>query len=486
MKPRVTRNRASPRRALDLARGALDNRPMDQPPSTAPLTVPELNRRIAAQLKGLGPLEVEGELQGLKRAPSGHVYFDLVEGREARVSCVVWKSQVRSAAGPTKPKDGDRVVVSGRLNVYAPRGNYSMVVERIRPVGVGALLAKLEALKAELADRGWFDRARPLPVFPRRIGLVTSRGGAALRDFLETRSQRWAGYPLRLRHSSVQGAAAADEVAAAIADLERSGVDLIVLARGGGSLEDLWCFNEERVARAIWECRLPVVSGVGHQTDTTLADLVADLRAHTPTDAAQRVIPDRLAWSDRYARTAGRLLDAMHERLDADAERLERAGRSSALRSADWILEHREAALRELRLRMNAGALERVDRARRSLDPLRARLERGSPRARVERWTRTTVALGARLSPAVQQRTARAEAELGGLARGLEALSPVAVLARGYSVARDDAGCAVRDAKQLAPGARLSIEFARGRASATVDRIEPGEARPTRQAEKPA
>lgn len=448
---------------------------MDPAPSNAPLTVPELTRRIAAQLKGLGPLEVEGELQGLKRAPSGHVYFDLVEGREARIGCVVWKSQVRSAAGPTKPKDGDRVVVSGHLNVYAPRGNYSMVVERIRPVGVGALLAKLEALKVELADRGWFDRARPLPVFPRRIGLVTSRGGAALRDFLETRSQRWAGYPLRLRHSSVQGAAAAAEVAAAIADLERSGVDLIVLARGGGSLEDLWCFNEERVARAIWECSLPVVSGVGHQTDTTLADLVADLRAHTPTDAAQRVIPDRVAWGDRYARTAGRLLDAMHERLDDEALRLERAGRSSALRSADWILEHREAALRELRLRMDAGVRQGLDEARRALDPLRVRLERGSPRARVERWTRATVALGARLTPAIQQRATRSESQLASLARGLEALSPVSVLARGYSVARDGAGRAVRDASELSVGDPLSVEFARGRVSATVDAVREGE-----------
>jgi len=444
---------------------------MDPAPPTAPLTVPELTRRIAAQLKGLGPLEVEGELQGLKRAPSGHVYFDLVEGREARIGCVVWKSQVRSAAGPTKPKDGDRVVVSGHLNVYAPRGNYSMVVERIRPVGVGALLAKLEALKTELADRGWFDRARPLPEFPKRIGLVTSRGGAALRDFLETRSQRWPAYPLRLRHSSVQGAAAAEEVAAAIADLERSGVDLVVLARGGGSLEDLWCFNEERVARAIWECGLPVVSGVGHQTDTTLADLVADLRAHTPTDAAQRVIPDRVAWGDRYARAAGRLLDAMHERLDDEALRLERAGRSSVLRSADWILEHRESALRELRLRMDAGARERAERARRALEPLRARLERGSPRARVERWTRTTVALGARLTPAIQQRATRAESQVASLARGLEALSPVAVLARGYSVVRDGEGRAVRDAEQLAAGDSLSVELARGRVDATVDAV---------------
>jgi exodeoxyribonuclease VII large subunit len=445
---------------------------MESPSATAPLTVPELTRRIAAQLKGLGPLEVEGELQGLKRAPSGHVYFDLVEGREARVACVVWKSQVRSAAGPTKPKDGDRVIVSGHLNVYAPRGNYSMVVERIRPVGVGALLAKLEALKTELADRGWFDRARPLPAFPRRVGLVTSRGGAALRDFLETRSRRWPGYPLRLRHSSVQGAAAAAEVAAAIADLDRSGVDLIVLARGGGSLEDLWCFNEERVLRAIWECRVPVVSGVGHQTDTTLADLVADVRAHTPTDAAQRVIPDRESWGDRYARTAGRLVDAIHERLEAQAERVERAGRSSVLRSADWILAHREAALRELRLRMDAGVQRRVDRARVALDPLRVRLERGSPRARVERWTRSTLTLGSRLKPAVQQRAHAAEGQLASLARGLEALSPVAVLARGYSVVRDAQGRAVRRADGIAVGQPLTLEFARGRARATVDAIE--------------
>lgn len=459
-------------RGLDLLHAAIDNRSMEAAPTPA-LTVPELTRRISAELKGFGPLQVEGELQGLKRAPSGHVYFDLVEGRQARVACVVWKSQVPHAvSGEPKPKDGDRVVCSGHLDVYAPRGSYSLVVRSIRPVGVGALLAKLEALKAELSQRGWFERERPVPTFPKRIGLVTSRGGAALRDILETRSQRWPGYPLRLRHSAVQGAVASDEIAGAIADLEASGVDLILLARGGGSLEDLWCFNEERVARAIWECSVPVVSGVGHQTDTTLADLVADMRAHTPTDAAQRVIPDRQEWLDRFSRSAGDLVDAMQSRVEQAGDRLDRAGRARVLRDPAWILERRQARLREAQLRLGSAVTQRAEAQRLRLEPLRLRLERGSPRSRVERWTNATVALGARLSPAAARQLVGAEARVSELARGLEALSPLKVLARGYGVVRTEQGRAVRAASELKVGDALRLQLAQGAARAQVTHVD--------------
>jgi exodeoxyribonuclease VII large subunit len=313
-------------------------------------SVTQFTRRIARELTGLGRVRVEGELAGLKRATSGHVYFDLKDAG-ARLSCVVWASHV-ARVGRFQPKEGDRVVASGKLDLYAPRGSYSLVVDRLEPGGVGERLARLEAVKAELRARGWFDRSRPLPSLPRIIGLVTSRDGAALRDFLRTRSLRWPGYPLRLVHTPVQGPGAAAAIAAAIGRLAASGVDLIVVVRGGGSLEDLWAFNEEPVARALFECPVPVVTGIGHETDVTLADLVADHRAHTPTDAAQTVIPDRAQWLQGLERLGQHLLQAMSAALERRAEALERLRSGRALRSADWILGDRGRELGHLWARL--------------------------------------------------------------------------------------------------------------------------------------
>ena len=275
----------------------------DAPAEDPVYSVGQLTRSVAERLGGLGRVAVEGELSELATPRSGHVYFKLKE-EGAVLSCAVWRSQVRRAFA-AEPKEGQQVVAHGRLDVYAPRGTYSLIVEKVEQRGIGALLAELEALKKELHQRGWFARERPLPLLPERVGIVTSRDGAALRDFLRTRSLRWPLYPVRLCHAPVQGPGAARAIAQAIQRLDASGVDLIVVARGGGSLEDLWAFNELPVAEAIWNCSVPVVSGVGHETDFTLADLVADHRAHTPTDAGQTVIPERAALVERAVRAGG-------------------------------------------------------------------------------------------------------------------------------------------------------------------------------------
>ena len=228
------------------------------------------------------------------------------------------------ALGGLKLEDGARVVCHGSLDVYPPYGKHSLIVDRVEARGLGALLAELERLKAQLRDEGLFDRKRPLPRLPRVVGVVTSRDADAWRDFLRTRSLRWSGFPVRLAHSRVQGQAAAREIAGAIEHLDRSGVDVIVVCRGGGAIEDLWCFNDEAVARAAFAASVPVVSGVGHETDTTLIDHVADHRAHTPTDAAQTVIPDRRALEDALQRAAY-LGDAVERALERREERLARA-----------------------------------------------------------------------------------------------------------------------------------------------------------------
>ncbi|QDU68024.1 exodeoxyribonuclease VII large subunit [Engelhardtia mirabilis] len=438
-------------------------------------SVTELTRRIAAQLQGFGRVRVEGELSGLKKAASGHVYFDLKDAG-ARISCVVWRSHV-ARVGRLNPREGDRVVAHGTVDVYAPRGSYSLVVDRLEPVGVGQLLARLEALKAELRERGWFGRARALPTSPRLIGVVTSRDGAALRDILRTRSLRWSGHPLRLCHTPVQGPGAAEQVAAAIARLDASGVDVIIVARGGGSLEDLWAFNEEPVARAIWECSVPVVSGVGHETDTTLADLVADHRAHTPTDAAQTVIPDRAAREERLERLWNHLLEAMDELVEARADRLARASGSRVLRGAEWILADRARELRHLLARLHSASARDLGRAGERLGSLANRLGRVSPRARVELWERRLSALAPRLEGGARTTLERADRRLALAAGTLDAISPLKVLARGYSITNDAAGVAVRDGSDLSVGDELETRFARGSARSRVFAVDPGSER---------
>ena len=430
-------------------------------------TVGELTAAIKARIDGLGAVRVEGELSGIKRAASGHVYFDLKDDR-ARISCAVWRSNVARALS-FRPEEGAQVIAHGRLDVYPPRGTYSLLVERLEPLGIGALLAQLEKLKAELAGLGWFDRSRPLPAWPRPIGVVTSRDGAALRDFLRTRSLRWPGYPLRLCHTPVQGPGAAAEIADAIRRLDASGVDVIVVCRGGGSLEDLWAFNERAVAEAIHGATVPVVSGVGHETDTTLADLVADHRAHTPTDAAQTVIPDRGRLTGELGRWGNFLIEAMDRLVTARAQGLAALSSRRVLRDAGWILDERRKAVRDLGGRLGLAALARARAAEVRLQRLHRELDQRSPRARISGWDLRLATAGGRLRANGERTLARARERLGRAARSLEAISPLAVLGRGYSVtSRAATKAPLLHATDVAVGDEIETRLHRGTLRATV------------------
>ena len=447
------------------------------------LSVSDLTREVAARLGGLGSLRVEGELSGIKRAGSGHVYFSLKD-REASISCAIWRSRAARAIR-FELEEGLQVVAEGKLDVYGPRGTYSLIVERLEPKGIGALLAQLERLKLELKAKGWFERSRPLPPMPRKVGLVTSRDTAALRDILRTRTLRWAGYPLRLCHTPVQGAAAARQIAEAIGRLDASGVDVILVARGGGSLEDLWCFNEFEVAEAIWKASVPVVSGVGHETDVTLADLVADVRAHTPTDAAQRVIPDRGALGVELERQGAFLLQAADDALRRRTERLRSLATRPALCDADRLLGERAGQLGSLLHRAQSAMRNRVGELRAELAHLRAGLERNSPRARIAGWENRLgkAAAGLRLlGPRALQETTEV---LARRAAALEAYSPLRVLARGYSLTtRVEDGAPVTSAADLKPGERLETRLAQGRVLSEVVAVTPP-SEPSAQTAKP-
>jgi exodeoxyribonuclease VII large subunit len=424
-------------------------------------SVGDLTRQIKIALEELGRIRVEGEVTRVVRAASGHLYFDLKD-IDAKISCTIWRSQIPSALR-FDLAEGAKVIAHGRLDVYGPRGTYCLNVQRLEPSGLGALLLRLEKLKEELKALGWFDRKRPLPAMPRCVGVVTSRDGAALQDFLRTRSLRWPLYPVLLAHTSVQGAGAAEQIASAIRRVDARGVDVIVVCRGGGSLEDLWAFNERAVAEAIWGASVPVVSGVGHETDVTLADFVADHRAHTPTDAAQTVLPDRAALLLELESARNHLLRAIDGTLESRLDRLERAAASPVLRGAGWMLDRRADGLLHLARSLRLAAAAALDRSAARVARATTRLSQQSPAVRVERRSSRLSVLSPRLAAAIAGPLERLERRLDLARTSLAATSPFAVLDRGYSITQPAGGGApLKSAEGLAPGGKIRTVLASG------------------------
>jgi len=390
------------------------------------LTVTALNRLVRQLIEdALDTLWVEGEISNLARPSSGHIYFSLKDAN-AQVRCAMFRQSTRRLG--FEPENGLHVLVRARAGLYEPRGEYQLVVEHMEPAGAGALRQRFEALKARLAAEGLFDpeRKRPLPRVPRRIGVITSPSGAALRDVLIALRRRMPAVEVLIYPTSVQGERAAPEIVAALARASRRGeCDLLILTRGGGSLEDLWPFNEEIVARAIAACAIPIIVGVGHETDFTIADFVADLRAPTPSQAAELAVPDGMSYLGRLGGVGASLERFLRRRL-RDEQRL-----------LDALL-HRLG-------RMHPGVIVR-DRQQR-LDEIEARLKRA-------------------IRQAVQTIVARAKL----IERGLESLSPLATLERGYAiVCRADDGTLVTQSDQVRKGARIDVRLASGGLGATVD-----------------
>ena len=414
------------------------------PPVPAPVvSVTELNKRVRALLENqFETLWVSGELSNVKLASSGHWYFCLKDPGAA-IDCAMFRTRAQFL--DFRPENGLQVEVRARVTLYEPRGSYQLVVEEIRKAGLGALYEAFEKLKARLQAEGLFEaaRKRPLPAFPRAIGIVTSPQAAALRDMLTTLARRARMTPVILYPAPVQGEGAAAQVARAIEVANaRAECDVLIVGRGGGSLEDLWSFNEEVVARAIFASRIPVVSGVGHETDFTIADFVADLRAPTPTAAAAAASCDREALCDalaalrrRIRRDFGRLIETRAQRVDALSRRL--------LTPAERLARDRERlAQHARRLRR---ALPDLDAARRDVARHRQRLGAAAARVLAERSRR-----------------------LQALRTALGHLDPTQVLARGYSIVRDARGHVRLTSEGLAAGEALDITFSRGGAAVTV------------------
>ena len=429
-------------------------------------TVSAFTRRVGEQLAGLGRVSVEGEVSQSTLAQSGHMYFNLKDS-SAQLSCIAWRNTVQRLKLVVNP--GDQLILHGKVDVYPGRGTYSLIVERVERQGLGALLAKLEKLKADLKAKGWFDRKRPIPSLPRMIGVVTSRDTAGWQDFQKTHAQRWPEFPLRLSHARVQGKGSAELVAGAIDRLVASGVDLICVIRGGGSLEDLWTFNELTVAEAVYRCPVPVISGVGHESDTTLIDYVADHRAHTPTDAALVAVPERAAFLDSLERAHEHLSRAFGRTWDQRAEALERLASRPVLRDAKNLLVFPMDRLQGLQTRLIHGAGRSIQTKAEVLTTLSTRLAKCDPALKLEQGRSRLETLGPQLEGALDQVFESRQQRLELATRGLKALSPLAVLDRGYSITRDAENRALRSGENVQPGATIETILAAGRLRSVVE-----------------
>ena len=411
---------------------------------------------------------VRGEVSGFLRAASGHCYFTLKDA-QAQVRCVLWRSKAQLL--DVKLADGVAVDVRAAPTIYEARGEFQLVVDSVRHAGAGALYERFARLKAELEAAGWFDpsRKRPLPEYPRAVGIVTSTRAAALADLLATLARRWPALRVIVYPTPVQGDGAAESIAGAIRTANaRAEVDVLVVGRGGGSIEDLWAFNERAVAQAVFESAIPVVSAVGHETDFTICDFVADLRAATPTAAATLVTPDGPGISRHLDALAGRLARAADHALASRTQRLDLAARG--LQHPRARLDAQRARLADIATRITAGARRTHALSAGRGAALGARYLREL--VRPIDGARRTVAAGERLAYAARRGRESSEVRLAAAARALAHLNPSGVLERGYAIVADGAGRIVQDAAALAAGDRLSIALARGRVGAVVDRVE--------------
>jgi exodeoxyribonuclease VII large subunit len=412
----------------------------EPPPPRRVLTVSDLNARIRTLLEEqFIEVWVEGELSNSKVWNTGHMYFTLKDPG-AQIRSVMFRSALRLLR--FKPQDGLRVIARGRISVYDPKGEYQLVCEHLEPEGLGALQLAFEQLKQRLQAAGLFDprRKRALPALPRKIGVVTSLDGAAVRDIIQVLRRRYPNAHIVIRPTRVQGEGAALDIARALAAIGRvPGVDVVIVGRGGGSIEDLWAFNEEVVARAIAGCPVPTISAVGHETDVTIADFVADLRAPTPSAAAEMVVARKDDFFHHIDRLAHRVQAAMATRLHRCESRVR-------------TLDARSATIRG-----------QVAARQRSYQSLSRTLETFDLRRRLGRVRTRLMAAEGRLAGATAKSRHRADGRLRATAARLEALSPLAVLGRGYAVCWNaDRTAVVRDAARVAGGDRVRVTLARG------------------------
>ena len=437
------------------------------PPPSQVLSITSLNRLVRDCLETAFPLTwVGGEISNLTYAASGHVYFSLKDS-SAQVRCVMWRSKAQLLGW--RLENGQKIEARALVSFYEPRGEFQLNVEAIRRAGQGDLFEQFTRLKAKLEAEGLFATSskRPLPTHPRALAIVTSPQAAALRDVLSTLQRRAPHLRIDIYPTPVQGEGAAEKIAGALQLASQGDCDAIILCRGGGSIEDLWSFNEECVARAIRASRLPVVAGVGHETDFTIADFAADLRAPTPTAAAELLSPNREELLARLQQLQLQLARQVDRSMLQRAQQLDWL--SSRLIHPAEKLARQEQHIAQLGQRLKRGLSNRLSSSQHALQRQQQALQAARPRAEMAQERMTYLQL--RLGKASELQISRLATKLNLLNNSLTQLDPHAVLKRGYAMAIDADGRAVRDASQLAPGLALHLSFARGSAEVTVDQV---------------
>jgi exodeoxyribonuclease VII large subunit len=427
-------------------------------------SVSELNREAALALgEHFLRIWVEGEISNLSAPSSGHLYFSLKD-TGAQVRCALFKSQQRGLR--CKPANGMQVIVKAEVSLYEPRGDYQLIVERMEAAGDGALRRAFDALRLKLSAEGLFDPSRKtrLPRLPQAIGIVTSPTGAALRDILSVLKRRFPAIPVIVYPASVQGANAKFEVAAAINTANRQAAcDVLIVARGGGSLEDLQAFNEEIVARAIAASSIPVISAIGHETDVTIADFAADLRAATPTAAAEHATPDQQQWLNGFIQLEKRLEQLLQRKLIRTRQSLDWLDKRLQQQHPGQKLRRNAQRLDELSLRLTQGILRKQQDHRHQLNAANARLSQFNPAARIKSQQLRQQYLAQRLQLAMQNKLKQNRAKLANTGQTLHAVSPLATLSRGYALVTEmESGKIVRSVRQLAVGDRIQTRIADG------------------------
>jgi exodeoxyribonuclease VII large subunit len=435
--------------------------------------VSELNAAVRDLLcREFQDIWVAGEISGAKLAPSGHYYFTLKE-LDSQVRCVMFRSAHRYLK--FKPQDGLAVLARGRIDVYEARGEYQLQVEFLEPQGHGALQLAFEQLKKKLAAEGLFEaaRKRPLPKYPRRIGLVTSARGAAIQDMLNILARRFPGLHIRLYPAQVQGEGSLEDVCRGLQYFSRvPWADVVIVGRGGGSLEDLWTFNEEAVARAIAASRIPVISAVGHETDFTIADFVADLRAPTPSAAAELVICTRQELLERIAAYRDKLLQRLRYSLAMTERRLSHQGIDRATTLLHRSINRRMQRIDDHDNRLREQVRARLENARRRVRGLESRLRYFDLRPRLANDRSRLDRAGTATAQAIRLQLARRKGRWQALDGKLSQLSPLLILNRGYAIVTSEAGAIVTRSAEAPPGSRVKIRLAEGRLGADVTRSE--------------
>jgi exodeoxyribonuclease VII large subunit len=433
-------------------------------------SVSRLNREVRVLLeRGFGSLWLEAEISNFARPSSGHWYFSLKDAG-AQVRCAMFRQ--RNMLCAFAARDGQKVLVRARIGLYEPRGEYQLIVDHMEDAGLGALQRQFEELSARLRGEGLFaaERKRPLPRLPMRIGVITSPTGAAVRDILHVLARRFPAAAVLIYPVPVQGALAAAEITGALELAgRRAECDVLILARGGGSLEDLWAFNDERLARAIVASPIPVITGIGHEIDFTIADFAADVRAPTPSAAAELVVPDAQEWLEAFAQFAVQLQRCMRRRLEERRERLRWLTGRAALVSPSARLGAQAQRLDELEQCLVRAMRRRLQEHGERLRWLSGRASRVSPSARLELQLSRLEGLDRRLSRAWRQATSSRREKLLPLIRTLHAVSPLATLERGYAIVSLENGGILRDAAEAKPGTFIEARLARGRVRAKVE-----------------